>query len=67
MGTPTKPQRILQLVDYIEGKLRELRMLFSATMTDHEENLKRTREARRGRLASRLYDKSPKQGGDDDD
>ena len=67
MGTLSKPQRILQVLDYIRDKLREVEALFGSTMDDHEENLQRTREARRGCLASRLYDKSPKQGGDDED
>tara|TARA_R100000963_G_C4629735_1_gene95112 strand:- start:112 stop:345 length:234 start_codon:yes stop_codon:yes gene_type:complete len=65
MGTLSKPQRILQVLDYIRDKLREVEALFGSTMDDHEENLKRTRDARRGRLASRLYDKSTKPGEDD--
>ena len=65
MGTLSKPQRILQVLDYIRDKLREVEALFGSTMDDHEENLKRTRDARSGRLASRLYDKSTKPGEDD--
>ena len=61
MGTPSKPQRFLIIIDSITDKLRELQSLLNHMISDHEDNIKRVRSGRRGRLTSLLSGKSPKE------